>query len=77
MLSCADGAERVYLIDALYHDGVCYHFEKEIEEALEKIYTTYDDDAIEDDMYTLALRFCLLRQNEFHASSRKILFAFN
>lgn len=73
ILSCAKGAEQVHIIDALYHLGVSYQFEKEIEEALKNMFDTYNDDAsTKDDLYTVALRFRLLRQNGFHASTSNI-----
>lgn len=72
-LSTADGVERLELIDTLYRLGVSYNFDKEIEEALEKMCKTYDEDAQEDNLYYLALRFRLLRQHGWNASSGTLL----
>ncbi|KAJ4705688.1 Terpene synthase [Melia azedarach] len=49
------------LIDAVQRLAVAYHFEKEIEDALVKIFEKNIDDG-DDDLYTVSLRFRLLRQ---------------
>ncbi|XWS16612.1 hypothetical protein CRYUN_Cryun34aG0104900 [Craigia yunnanensis] len=46
--------------------GVSYHFEKEIEDALQTIY--HDSNDVETDFYTTALRFRLLREHGFDVS---------
>ncbi|KAB2611225.1 (-)-alpha-pinene synthase-like [Pyrus ussuriensis x Pyrus communis] len=58
------------LIDAIQCLGVAYHFEREIEEALECMHATFDDDhGNEDvDLYTVALGFRLLRQHGYNVS---------
>ncbi|XP_052290168.1 terpene synthase 1-like isoform X2 [Citrus sinensis] len=58
-------AQKLQLVDAVQRLGVAYHFEQEIEDAMEKIY--HDDfDNIDDvDLYTVSLRFRLLRQQGF------------
>ncbi|KDP39015.1 hypothetical protein JCGZ_00772 [Jatropha curcas] len=58
--------QKLQLIDAIQRLGVDYHFEKEIEDELEKLYHENDDN--ENDLYTIALRFRLLRQQGFNAS---------
>ena len=50
------------LIDALQHLGVAYHFEREIQEALEHIYMTFNDKIDVDDLYKVSLSFNLQRQ---------------
>ncbi|KAG6666707.1 hypothetical protein CIPAW_01G051400 [Carya illinoinensis] len=62
--------EVMNLINALQRLGVAYHFEGEIQEALEHIYATLHlhGDADDDDLYNLALRFRLLRQQGFRVS---------
>ncbi|KAH9803307.1 alpha-humulene/(-)-(E)-beta-caryophyllene synthase [Citrus sinensis] len=56
-------ADKLHLIDAVQRLGVAYHFEKEIEDELEKILDHLDNDNIGgDDFYTLSLSFRLLRQ---------------
>ncbi|GMI65466.1 terpene synthase 21 [Hibiscus trionum] len=58
------------LIDAVQRLGVAYHFEKEIEDALQIIdhhhcnHVQVDDD--DDDLYTTAVRFRLLREHGFN-----------
>ncbi|GMI65473.1 hypothetical protein like AT3G14490 [Hibiscus trionum] len=58
------------LIDAVQRLGVAYHFQKEIEDALQIIYlhhcnhTQVDDDV--NVLYTTAVRFRLLREHGFH-----------
>ncbi|GMI65485.1 terpene synthase 21 [Hibiscus trionum] len=56
------------LIDVVQRLGVAYHFEKEIEDALQFIYYHHchvqvDDD---DDLYTTAIRFRILREHGFN-----------
>nr|UJH94379.1 germacrene D synthase 3 [Zanthoxylum ailanthoides] len=53
-------AHKLHLIDAAQRLGVAYQFEKEIEDELEKISNDLDNDT--DDLYTVSLRFRLLRQ---------------
>ena len=58
--------QRLLIIDAVQRLGVSYHFEKEIEDALETIY--HDNNDVENDLYTTALRFRLLREHGFDVS---------
>ncbi|XP_022717944.1 (+)-delta-cadinene synthase isozyme A [Durio zibethinus] len=58
--------QKLPLIDAIQRLGVSYHFEKEIEDELETIYR--DNNDIENDLYTTALRFRLLREHGFYVS---------
>ncbi|XVF85379.1 hypothetical protein PTKIN_Ptkin17bG0113000 [Pterospermum kingtungense] len=60
--------QKLPLIDAVQRLGVSYHFEKEIEDALETIYHVGSNDVEIDDLYTTALRFRLLREHGFHVS---------
>nr|ADR71055.1 Tps2-1 [Clausena lansium]QCQ77669.1 alpha-santalene synthase [Yarrowia lipolytica] len=54
-------AQRLRLIDTVQRLGVAYHFEKEIDDALEKIgHDPFDD---KDDLYIVSLCFRLLRQH--------------
>ncbi|XVF77184.1 hypothetical protein PTKIN_Ptkin14bG0021400 [Pterospermum kingtungense] len=59
--------QKLPFIDAVQRLGVSYHFEKEIEDALETIYHGSSDVEI-NDLYTTALRFRLLREYGFHVS---------
>ncbi|KAL4272665.1 hypothetical protein GQ457_13G002760 [Hibiscus cannabinus] len=61
-----DSNEKLALIDAVQRLGVNYHFEKEIEDALEAIY--HDDNEAGNDLDTTSLRFRLLREHGFDVS---------
>lgn len=60
--------QKLSLIDAIQLLGIFYHFEREIEEALQKIYDTQQDDDNDDNLYTIALQFRLLRQHGYSVS---------
>ncbi|KAL7168653.1 hypothetical protein ACSBR2_038986 [Camellia fascicularis] len=64
-------SQKLNFIDAIQHLGVSYHFESEIETALQHIYEIdYDhhDDKAKDDLYTIAHLFRLLRQQGYPIS---------
>ena len=50
-------SQQLGLIDALQHLSLAYHFEKEIQEALEHIYMTFNDKIDVDDLYIVPLVF--------------------
>ena len=55
---------KLHLIDTIKRLGVSYHFEREIEDALQNIYDhDYKD---EESLEATALRFRLLRENGFN-----------
>ncbi|KAE8674436.1 (+)-delta-cadinene synthase isozyme A [Hibiscus syriacus] len=54
-------SQKVHIVDAVQRLGVAYHFGNEIEDALQIIYQTDDDD----DLCTTAVRFRLLREHGF------------
>ncbi|GAY65215.1 hypothetical protein CUMW_239460 [Citrus unshiu] len=57
--------QKLSLIDAVQRLGVAYHFEREIEDELEKLsHDEYDGN----DVHTVALRFRLLRQQGYRIS---------
>ncbi|KAK9041756.1 hypothetical protein V6N11_016846 [Hibiscus sabdariffa] len=63
-------SKKLVLIDTVQRLGVAYHFEKEIEEALQIIYHRYCshtqiDDDDDDGLYTTSIRFRLLREHGF------------
>ncbi|KAL7216523.1 hypothetical protein ACSBR1_028465 [Camellia fascicularis] len=61
-------SQKLNFIDAIQRLGVSHHFESEIEIALRHIYKTYydhHDDKANDDLYTIALLFRLLRQQGY------------
>ena len=70
--AASNSSEQLKFIDAVQRLGVAYHFEKEIEEALGNTFDNYHDtDDINDDLYDVALRFRLLRQQGFNISCGK------
>ena len=73
LASAAHPSKQLSLIDELQRLGVAYHFEREIQEALQHIYATYNDhtDAEDDDLYNVALRFRVLRQQGYNVSCGK------
>ena len=68
--SATDFSLQLKLIDAIQRLGVAYHFEREIEKALERMHATFDGDHGNDDvdLYTVALAFRLLRQHGYNVS---------
>ncbi|BFG29367.1 hypothetical protein CerSpe_156410 [Prunus speciosa] len=61
-------ALQLKLIDAIQRLGVAYHFEREIEEALERIHGTTYHDNYDGDLHSVALGFRLLRQHGYNVS---------
>ncbi|KVH95539.1 Terpene synthase, metal-binding domain-containing protein [Cynara cardunculus var. scolymus] len=61
----------IQLIDAVQRLGVAYHFEKEIEDALQHVYRTYGHQGIHNnnDLQSISLWFRILRQQGFNVSS--------
>ena len=70
-----DFSNQMKLIDAIQRLGVAYHFEKEIEEALEHIYAAnhFHDDDGDGDLYNVSLGFRLLRQQGHNVSCGELL----
>ncbi|XP_031097340.1 (-)-germacrene D synthase-like [Ipomoea triloba] len=63
-------SQKLELINKIQLLGVSYHFEKEIEATLQLIFNTYYEfnaENDENDLYTVSLRFRLLRQQGYHA----------
>ncbi|KAJ4827207.1 hypothetical protein Tsubulata_016800 [Turnera subulata] len=65
LLSAAGNSlHQLEIIDLIERLGVAYHFEREIEEALEYLYDRFSDqNDMEDDLYFTSLCFRLLRQH--------------
>ncbi|KAG5554247.1 hypothetical protein RHGRI_011942 [Rhododendron griersonianum] len=61
-------SQKLSLIDAIQRLGVGYHFETEIETTLQHIYETYHEMANDEDLYTVALSFRVLRQQGYPIS---------
>lgn len=70
-----DRKQRLVVIDVVEQLGVAYHFEAEIEDNLQQFYSNYsqDDEIYENDLHYVSLRFRLLRQHGFYASSGTVL----
>ncbi|TQD71980.1 hypothetical protein C1H46_042487 [Malus baccata] len=68
--SATDFSLQLKLVDAIQRLGVAYHFEREIEKALERMHATFDGDHGNDhvDIYNVALGFRLLRQHGYNVS---------
>ncbi|KAE8125664.1 hypothetical protein FH972_020443 [Carpinus fangiana] len=71
-----ESSQKLNLIDAIQRLGVSYHFENEIQEILQQLHKStlhdspdHEDDVDDDDLYTIALRFRLLRQHGYNISS--------
>ena len=58
--------EQLELVDALRQLGVAYHFEEEIMDVMTNISKSVEE--IEEDLYTTAILFRLLREHGFNAS---------
>lgn len=66
-------SQKLDLIDIIQRLGLSYHFESEIEASLLNIYNSHHDvnDEDDNDLYLVALRFRLLRQNGHYISCGK------
>lgn len=68
LASACQPSQQLNLIDALQRLGVAYHLDREIQEALEHMHAGYYDNKADgsgdddNDLYNVALRFRLLRQ---------------
>ncbi|XP_019181134.1 PREDICTED: (-)-germacrene D synthase-like isoform X2 [Ipomoea nil] len=63
-------SQKMELINKIQRLGVSYQFEKEIEATLQLIFNThyeFNAEKYENDLYTVSLRFRLLRQHGYHA----------
>ena len=73
MAAAASPSQLLNFIDAVQRLGVAYRFEGEIEEVLQQIYdsTFHNADDMDGDLYNIALRFRLLRQQGYNISCGK------
>ena len=70
----ANPSQLLNFIDAVQRLGVAYHFEQEIEEALQHICNSFHDcNDMDGDLYNIALGFRLLRQQGYNISCGKKL----
>lgn len=60
-------SHKIDLIDSIQRLGVSYHFETEIDEILKEISSESDDHI--NDLYAIALKFRLVRQQGYNMSS--------
>lgn len=70
--------QKLNFIDTLERLGISYHFQHEIDEALDQIHKTFANDNVireEGCLHCLALLFRLLRQRGYHISSGILNFA--
>ncbi|XP_040988312.1 (-)-germacrene D synthase-like [Juglans microcarpa x Juglans regia] len=63
-------SQKLNLVDAIQRLGVSYHFDNEIQAILQQLQKTHESDDPEnnDDLYTVALLFRLLRQDGYYVS---------
>ncbi|CAL9017386.1 unnamed protein product [Prunus brigantina] len=71
--SAGDLSHQLNLIDAIQRLSVAYHFEREIEEALERMHTTFHEHDSDGDLYNVALCFRLLRQHGHNVSCGRFI----
>uniref|UniRef100_A0A2N9FCW8 Terpene synthase N-terminal domain-containing protein n=1 Tax=Fagus sylvatica TaxID=28930 RepID=A0A2N9FCW8_FAGSY len=67
-------SQKLNLIDVIQRLSVSYHFENDIEKALQQLHMTFhnpNDHENDDDLYTVALQFRLLRQQGYRISCDK------
>ncbi|KAF3438791.1 hypothetical protein FNV43_RR21556 [Rhamnella rubrinervis] len=64
-----DPLMQLKFIDAIQRLDVAYHFEVEIEEALQRIYDDHQHHLQDDNLYNVSLFFRILRQEGFNVSS--------
>ncbi|KAG7980231.1 hypothetical protein I3843_05G171300 [Carya illinoinensis] len=63
-------SQKLELIDAIQRLGVSYHFESEIDDIIQQIHNNDDNTGdSHDDLYTISLRFRLLRQQGYNTPS--------
>ncbi|XP_058081685.1 sesquiterpene synthase TPS2-like [Magnolia sinica] len=66
----SDSLQELNLINEIQRLGVAYHFEKEIKDALYRMYDAHINcDDVSDDLHAVALWFRLLRQQGYNVSS--------
>lgn len=61
--------QRLEFIDTIERLGLGYHFESEIQQLLHHLYTSFEDESPQYDLYTLALCFRFLRQHAYFVST--------
>nr|WBW04340.1 terpene synthase [Ficus rumphii] len=64
-----DSSKKLQLIDAIQRLCLSYHFEREIDEALQRMYDTHQYHVHDGNLFNVALCFRLLRQHGYNVSS--------
>lgn len=82
LITCGENpSQQLNLIDSIQRLGVAYHFDIEINEALDHAYKNYNDtndhDQNDEDLHTTALKFRLLRQQRYSISCGKYIHLFS
>ncbi|KAH6767701.1 hypothetical protein C2S52_018684 [Perilla frutescens var. hirtella] len=67
-ITTATSTKLMVLIDKLERLGLAFYFQAEIDEKLQQVYNNSSNSNEDDDLFTTALRFRLLRQHEHHVS---------
>nr|AZB50510.1 terpene synthase 2 [Prunella vulgaris] len=67
-LMAATSTRLLMFIDNLERLGLAYHFETEIEDKLKQVYDSLEKEGEDNDLFTTALRFRLLRQHRYQVS---------
>lgn len=81
LITCGENpSQQLNLIDSIQRLGVAYHFDIQINEALDHAYKNYNDtndhDQSDEDLHTTALKFRLLRQQRYSISCGKYIHLF-
>jgi len=70
--TCDNSTQKFVLIDTIQRLGVAYHFHNEIETSIQNIFDSQlQSENNNDNLYVVALRFRLLRQQGHYISSGK------
>ncbi|PHU21141.1 Germacrene C synthase [Capsicum chinense] len=64
-----NSTQKLVLIDAIQRLGVAYHFKNEIKTSIQNIFDESEESNKDDDLYVVALRFRLVRQQRHYLSS--------
>ena len=70
-------SQKLNLIDEIQRLGVSYHFENDIKKTMQQLHMTLHNPnghENDDDLYTVALQFRLLRQQGYRISCGKFIF---